>query len=167
MQSLHHVGANLNITPQTREKARRQALSEAVRVIERGPIIIIQRDPSQNQAVWFWKYFPEALETKLKIQPNVSEILNWLSELGLSKVQAYPVHDPMAKGFFNPESPLDSNFRKSFSDFSYLTPDQIRTGIESLSQSIIDGSVHKEITECKEKFKKIGGTVFFIQGHKV
>jgi len=48
MQSLHHIGANLGITPEMREKARKWVLKEAIRDLKQGAVVIIQRDPSQN-----------------------------------------------------------------------------------------------------------------------
>jgi len=166
MQSLHHIGANLSIEDEAREFARREVLEEAFRVLHRGPIIIIQRDPIQNQAVWFWKYFPKGLETKLKIQPKVSEIKKWLNLIGFENIKAIPISDPMAKGFYEPESPLDPKFRCSFSEFSYLSDEDIRLGVERLSQSIENGSVHTDIERCKNRLREIGGTVYLIQGEK-
>jgi ubiquinone/menaquinone biosynthesis C-methylase UbiE len=166
MQSLHHVGANLSIRSEDRDKARRKAISEAIRVVSHGSIILIQRDPSQNQTVWFWKYFPKALETKLQIQPKISTLVEWFEVAGLSEVQATPINDPMAKRFFEPESPLDPIFRRSFSEFSYLSAEGVERGVEMLKQSIHDGSVNQEIENCIRGFKKIGGTVFLIHGTK-
>jgi len=167
MQSLHHIGANRNIHDDDRKKARKEALKEAIRVLDRGPIIIVQRDPTQNQAVWFWKYFPKALETKLMIQPKVSEIVSWLNTMSLSNVEAIPIDDPMAKGFYNPETPLDPRFRSSFSEFSYLSEEDIREGVENLSKAIQDGSALEDIKQCRNRFKEIGGTVHFIKGEKL
>ena len=166
MQSLHHVGANLSIGSEDRDKARRKAISEAVRVVSHGSIILIQRDPSQNQTVWFWKYFPKALETKLKIQPKISKLVEWFEAAGLADVRATPINDPMAKGFFEPKSPLDPKFRRSFSEFSYLSTEDVDRGVEMLKQSIKDGSVFQEIENCKRQFEKIGGTVFLVHGIK-
>jgi hypothetical protein len=166
MQSLHHVGANLDITPEMRNQARKWVLLEAYRVLHRGSIVIIQRDPIQNKAVWFWKYFPQALETKLKIQPEVSVLARWLQELGLSKVTAIPIDDPMANHFFDPTSPLDPAFRRSFSEFSYLSDYEVEQGLDRLQRAIKTGSVKKVIAKCKEDFKRIGGTVFMIFAEK-
>ena len=167
MQSLHHVGANLKISDKERTAARIQALNQAVRTIRSGPVIIVQRDPSQNQAVWFWKYFPQALEIKLRIQPKVSMVTEWLADLGLKDIRAIPIHDPMARDFFNPESPLDPAFRQSFSDFTYLTQPEIEQGLLKLGQAIKDGSVHQVIEASKKRFNQIGGTVFLISARKI
>jgi len=166
MQSLHHVGANLSIRSEERDKARRKAISEATRVVSHGSIILIQRDPSQNQTVWFWKYFPKALETKLQIQPKITTLVEWFVGAGLSDVQAAPINDPMAKRFFEPDSPLDPIFRRSFSEFSYLSDEDVDQGVEKLKESIQNGFVIQEIENCKQQFKKIGGTVFLIHGIK-
>ena len=96
MQSLHHVGGNLSISPEDRDNARKKAISEATWVVSQGSIVIIQRDPSQNQTVWFWKYFPKALETKLQIQPKINTLVQWFKDAGLSEVQATPINDPIA-----------------------------------------------------------------------
>jgi SAM-dependent methyltransferase len=166
MQSLHHVGANLDISPDDRVKARYEVLKEARRVIKTGPLIIIQRDPTQNQAVWFWKYFPAALQTKLKIQPRVKEITNMLENLGFEKIVATPVDDPMAKRFYDPKAPLDPQFRNSFSDFSYLTPEEVDKGKMEIMAAIKEGTVEKEIDKCKNRFEVLGGTVYLIRGLK-
>jgi SAM-dependent methyltransferase len=167
IQSLHHIGANLQISEHTRNESRKRAISEAKRVLQRGPFVIVQRDPSQNQAVWFWKYFPKALETKLIIQPRVSTILSWLEESGLDNIKATAIDDPMIQGFYEPTAPLDPGFRRSFSEFSYLTDEDMAAGVRGLQEAIESGAVYEEIEECKRNFKKIGGTVFAITAIKV
>jgi SAM-dependent methyltransferase len=166
MQSLHHVGANLNINADQRNDSRRKVLKQTLDSIRLGPIFIIQRDPAQNQAVWFWKYFPRALEIKLVIQPKVDMLLEWLESFGLKNVTAEPVFDPMSPGFFDPQSPLDPRFRRSFSDFSYLSENEIQVGIQELLRANQDGSVMDEIEACKIRFSEIGGTVFVLTGEK-
>ena len=166
MQSLHHVGANLTLNTEQRSAARVKALQEAIRVVHQGKIFIVQRDPSQNRAVWFWKYFPEAVETKMMIQPKITSLVRWLKELGLDNVRAKPIQDPMIRDFYDPGAPLDPGFRRSFSDFSYLTEKQMRAGVESLKIAIQDGSVQDEIARCKLRFSEIGGTVFVVSGKK-
>jgi hypothetical protein len=166
MQSFHHVGANLEISPETRDNIRKQVLKEAIRILHYGSLVIIQRDPIQNQAVWFWKYFPQALDTKMKIQPKVADLVHWLQDLGLSNVNAIPIDDPMALNFYEPTSPLDPKFRRSFSEFSYITEGETIRGIARLRNAIKDGSVHDMIAQCKGDFRKIGGTVFIISGEK-
>lgn len=166
MQSLHHVGANLNIGMHQRNDSRRKVLQQTLGLISHGPIFIIQRDPSQNQAVWFWKYFPRALEIKLKIQPKVEMLVDWLERFGVKNVTAEAVYDPMSPGFFDPKAPLDPRFRRSFSDFSYLTDYEIQIGIQDLDRANRDGSVMDEIEASKLRFSEIGGTVFVVSGEK-
>jgi SAM-dependent methyltransferase len=166
MQSLHHVGANLNIGMHQRNESRRNVLQQTLDLIGHGPVFIIQRDPSQNQAVWFWKYFPRALEIKLMIQPKVEMLIEWLEGFGVKNATAEPVYDPMSPGFFDPQSPLDPRFRKSFSDFSYLTENEIEIGIQELLRANRDGSVMDVIEASKLRFSEIGGTVFVISGEK-
>lgn len=167
MQSLHHIGANLDIKPEVRNSVRKVVLREAYQVLNRGSIVIIQRDPLQNQAVWFWRFFPQALETKLKIQPKVSDISNWLKEIGFSNVTSKPINDPMAIYFYDPNSPLDPKFRRSFSDFSYLSEEDVTKGVNKLKIAIKNGTVMDEINRCKDDFNKIGGTVFLITAEKL
>jgi ubiquinone/menaquinone biosynthesis C-methylase UbiE len=168
MQSLHHVGANLEISPLERDAARKQALKEVIRVIDYGAtIFIVQRDPSQNQAVWFWKYFPRALEAKLVIQPKIKIIMAWLENLGLQNVTSEPINDPMNRRFYDPSAPLDPGFRRSHSDFSYLSEQDVQDGIERLQTAIANGSVLDDIETCKLRFAEIGGTVFVVSGEKV
>jgi len=162
MQSLHHVGANLKLSSEERTAARKQALQEAIRLVRAGPIGIIQRDPSQNQAVWFWRYFPSPLDTKMVIQPKVTQVAQWLRELGLSEVEVTPINDPMAKNFYDPKSPLDPSYRRSFSDFSYLSEEAVTQGLARLRADIADGSVMEKIDTCRQRFAEIGGTVHFI-----
>ena len=166
MQSLHHVGANLNIGVHQRNESRKTVLRQTLSLISQGPIFIIQRDPSQNQAVWFWKYFPKALEIKLMIQPKVEMLVEWLERFGVKNVTAEAVHDPMSPGFFDPQAPLDPRFRRSFSDFSYLTDHEIQVGIQELLRANRDGSVLDEINASKLRFSEIGGTVFVVSGEK-
>jgi len=167
MQSLHHLGANLEITPDERDNARKHALREAIRVLRRGPLMIFQRDPSQNQAVWFWKYFPRALEVKLIIQPRVSTLLKWLKSFGLTNVWATPVHDPMIRGFYDPEAPMDPEFRYSFSEFSYLSENEILQGTEKLRIAVENGTAQRDVEICRQKFAEIGGTVFVVSAVKL
>ena len=166
MQSLHHVGANQVISSEGREVARRKAIGDALRTIKSGPVIIIQRDPSQNSAVWFWQYFPQALEVKLSIQPKVATITEWLNDFKLKDITATPINDPMSPHFFDPESPLDPSFRRSFSDFSYLSDQDLAMGLERLQKAIQNKSVHNKIKVCKKRFEEIGGTVYLIHGMK-
>jgi hypothetical protein len=167
MQSLHHMGANLSISTEQRNAARRNVLREAIGVVSRGPIFIVQRDPSQNRAVWFWKYFPKAVETKMIIQPKISILVEWLKSFGLKNVRATPIHDPMICNFYEPEAPLDPGFRRSFSEFSYLSEDERQVGVEKLKRAINDGNVWEDIAKCKLRFTEIGGTVFVVSGEKV
>ncbi len=166
MQSLHHVGANLNISARQRDHSRRLALRDAIRVLKRGHLIIVQRDPSQNKAVWFWKYFPNALETKLIIQPKVATLAAWLVEMGLTQVAARPIDDPMNKMFFDPSAPLDPEFRRSHSEFSYLSDSDVEQGVAKLHQAIQSGEAENDVHRCREQFAGIGGTVYVISGHK-
>lgn len=166
IQSLHHVGANLQISVSARERSRRQVIAEVVRVLEKGPVVIVQRDPIQNQAVWFWEYFPQALETKLEIQPKISTIINWLAENGLYNVKATAIFDPMIKGFFEPTAPLDPGFRRSFSEFSYLAEQDMIAGVRKLQKAIENGAVNDTIAACRRRFAEIGGTVFAITAMK-
>jgi SAM-dependent methyltransferase len=164
MQSLHHVGANVDIHKSDRDFARKRALKEAIRVVDRGPIFIVQRDPAQNQAVWFWKYFPRALEVKMMIQPKISLLVEWLNRFGLDQVTAEAIHDPMIRGFYNPSAPLDPGFRRSFSEFSYLSEEDVQMGVRKLQVAINDGSVLEDIAMSKLRFTELGGTVFVVSG---
>ena len=166
IQSFHHVGANLQIGTSERERARKQVIAEVVRVLKRGPLVIVQRDPTQNQAVWFWEYFPKALETKLQIQPQISTIVEWLKESGFCDVKAQAIYDPMIAGFFETTAPLDPGFRKSFSEFSYLGEQEMQVGVEKLREAIERGIVYDKIAACKRKFDEIGGTVFAVTALK-
>jgi SAM-dependent methyltransferase len=166
MQSLHHVGANLEITNDHRIDVRKSVIKTVVDLMSSGFLFVIQRDPSQNQAVWFWKYFPKALKTKLMIQPNVSMILDWFRESGLTNVVAEPIQDPMIDSFFEPEAPLEPGFRRSFSEFTYLSAEEMQQGVAHLKSAIQDGSVMMEIEKCKLRFAEIGGTVFVVSGEK-
>ena len=166
IQSFHHVGANLQIRSSARERSRKQVIAEVVRVLERGPLVIVQRDPTQNQAVWFWEYFPQALETKLQLQPKISKITQWLEESGLCDIKVTAIYDPMIAGFFEATAPLDPGFRRSFSEFSYLGEQEMQAGVEKLQEAIESGAVYDKIAECKRKFAEIGGTVFAITAMK-
>lgn len=167
MQSLHHVGANLGINPEQRNDVRKSVLKEILGVLNQGPLFIVQRDPSQNQAVWFWKYFPRAVEIKMMIQPKIEMLVEWLENMGLENVTAEPIHDPMIQGFYDPKAPLDAGFRRSFSEFSYLSEDDIQIGLRKLISANDDGSVMDDIEACKLRFSEIGGTVFVISGEKL
>ena len=166
VQSLHHVGANLSINPSDRDELRKTALAEAVRVLRKGPLAIVQRDSSQIEAVWFWKYFPAALATKLAIQPRIDAVMAWLSELGIEHLRATPVDDPMIESFYDAESPLDVRFQRAFSEFGYLTHKQRSEGTKRLRAAIRSGRVADEIETCRKRFAEIGGTVFVVSGIK-
>lgn len=166
MQSLHHLGGNLEITSQERVKARKQALKEAARVLDRGPLLIFQRDPQQNQAVWFWHYFPQAIKKKLIIQTKISNIVDWLKEMEFQHVHATPIYDQMIEGFFDPMSPLKQGFRDAFSEFSYLSESEYYEGMEKLKADIKNGNVYSVIAGSKNLFKKLGGTIFMVSAIK-
>lgn len=166
VQSLHHVGANLEMEEPERVAARRRALGEAFRVLKQGPMAIVQRDPTQNAAIWFWDYFPKALATKLIIQPPVEVLMSWLRKLGMEQVTAVAVDDPMIDGFYTAEAPLQEAFQRSFSEFSYLSPTDLAEGMRELQAAIKAGRVEGEIEECRRRFATIGGTVFVISAMK-
>ena len=167
MQSFHHVGGDFNLNTEERTCLRRQVLKEAFRVLSEGYIVIFQRHAAQIKAIWFWKYFPGALERKLYIQPSISMLFYWLYENGFQNVKASPVDDPMIDGFYNPEAPLNESFRHSFSEFSYISEEDIAEGSKKLKNAIKSGSVYREIEACRDKFNKIGGSVFMISGIKI
>ncbi len=166
VQSLHHAGGNLESTAPERDSARIRALREAVRVLKSGPLAIVQRDPSQNAAVWIWKYFPEALERKLILQTSVATLSLWLKNLGLTQVTAEPLQDTMLEGFFDPKAPLDPAFQRAYSDFSYLSETELQAGMSRLRAAIDDGSVVEVIEAGKQRFAAIGGTIFLVHGVK-
>lgn len=167
MHSLHHIGANTSISAEDRNQARKRVLHNVFRVMRQGRILIFQRDPSQNKTVWFWKYFPKALSTKLLIQPQVATLETWLIEAGFVDVAKTPINDPMIRGFYNPEAPLDSGFRRSFSEFSYLSEEDVYKGVRELRMAIQDGSVNNDIERCRRGFASIGGTVYMLSASKM
>lgn len=162
VQSLHHVGGNVGIASAERQRARRQAVLEAARVLRAGPIAIVQSDPAQNRCVWFWQYFPEALERKLVVQPTIEDIKEWLHDSGFGDVKAVPVDDPIIKGFYDIKAPLDPAFRDAFSEFSYLTKQEVLDGLSRLRRAIHDGSVLAAVADAKRRFRKLGGTVTIV-----
>jgi SAM-dependent methyltransferase len=166
IQSLHHMGASFALNPEARSDARKGVLREAMRVLSSGPVAIVQRDPSQNRAVWFWRYFPRALEGKMIIQPPVSQVAGWLDELGFRKISAKPLNDAMIRGFYEPEAPLDPHFRRSFSEFTYLSREEMDQGCRELDKAIASGVVMEQIEECRRRFRELGGTLFLISAEK-
>jgi hypothetical protein len=101
------------------------------------------------------------------IQPRVAILVEWLEDFGLKNVIAEPVHDPMIRGFFDPTAPLDPGFRRSFSEFSYLSDAEMHNGVERLREAIENGGVMEVIAQSKMRFDEIGGTVFTISGEKI
>lgn len=166
IQSLPQLGASLSISPEERVQVRKKALQEAIRVIDTGTLLIVQRDPLQDRVIWFWEYFPQAIERKLTIQTRITTIVNWLKRLGLRRVIATPIRDPMITGFYDPESPLKSGFRHAFSEFNYLSEQEYEQGAARLKKAISDGSVQEVIGKNKEMFAKIGGALFLISAKK-
>lgn len=166
VQSLHHVGANAMASAHDRTAMRTKAIAEAVRVVAEGPIAVVQRDPSQNAAVWFWHYFPEALKVKLEIQPSIATVSEWFEQCGLISIDATPLDDPMITGFYEPTSPKNASFRRAFSEFSYLTVEQLEKGLNALKSDIDSGKVYERIDSCRKRFADIGGTVYGIAGFR-
>jgi len=167
VNALHHLGGNLEIDDDERESSRLAALSQVQRALKHeGRIAIVQRDPEQNRMVWFWKYFPKALATKLRIQPRITSIQGWLSDCGFTEISATPLHDEMIKGFFTEDAPMREEFRYSFSEFSYLTAEELQDGLSQLRVAIHDGTARADIELCKKRFSQIGGTTFGIRAVK-
>ena len=166
LQSLHHVGGNLLVSAQVRAGARTAALREAYRVLGSGRLVIVVTDPHQARHVWFWRYFPEALERKLVLQPSVDDIEGWLRRIGFDVVRSVPFHDPMIEGFHDQDAPLSPAFRDSFSEFDYLSRRETEAGIKRLSAAIADGSVATAIQESRDAFEELGGNVTVVVGEK-
>ncbi len=167
VNSLHHLGGNLEIDDEERTSSRLAALSQVYRALRpEGRIAIVQRDPEQNKTVWFWKYFPKALATKLRIQPRIAGIQGWLSDCGFTEITATPLHDQMIRGFFTEDAPMGEEFRYSFSEFSYLTAEELQDGLSQLRAAIHEGTAKADIELCKKRFSQIGGTTFGISALK-
>ncbi len=163
-QSFHHVGGSLSISSSQRKRLRQDVINECRRVLRDpgGQVILIQSSPKQNAAVWFWKYFPEALERKLKIQPEIDELISYFRQAEFNPIRAIPYSAEIIDGFYSAQAPLKAEFRSSFSEFSYLAENEVADGISRLRTAILNGEVDREIEASRERFRELGGNLIMV-----
>jgi len=159
VHSLHHCGGNINISIKYRERQRIKAIQEVYRVLRPGGrVVLIQSDPWQNEANVLWGvYFPWAMEKKRIIQPTSSDIEKWMSDQGFVNVRSHAFHDYLTRPVFNPEIALDDNLLSTYSEFSYLSPEQLEEGRKNLRNDIRTGRLKKLIEESVRKYEEGGG----------
>ncbi|MFZ3077732.1 MAG: methyltransferase domain-containing protein [Candidatus Aenigmatarchaeota archaeon] len=167
IQSFHHVAESFNLSGAERYDERLKVIKEAFRVLKKGGVlVIIQSDPEQNKAVWFWKYFSKALEKKLVIQSKIEEIKNMMETTGFKNIDSEAYADFLFRNFYDESGPLKKEFRASYSEFGYLNAREIEKGCELLKKDIETRKVSRVIEEGKEKFNRLGGNLTIVDGKK-
>ncbi len=168
VHALHHLGGDPELPPPRREIRRRAALAELHRVLSAGGrLCIVQSDPWQNQANCLWsRYFPQALERKLSLQPESGQVAAWLRAAGFVDVEVRAFEDWLTRPVFNLQFVLDDRFLPVYSEFSYLTPMELAQGRSFLAADIESGRLSQLVRESYARYMAGGGNVTAITARR-
>ena len=167
IRAIHHVGANFHISDKERNNLRQKTVNEVYRVVKKGGTFVsVNSDPVQNKALWFWYYFPKAIERKLKLQTKTMDLIKWMKNSGFKNIGIERMEDDVLPNMDNPRILLHKNVRNSISDFSYLSKDELKKGLQKLKKGIESGKAFKTVKFYREKMKKLGGALTITYGRK-
>lgn len=145
------------------------ALSEAQRVVQRGPIVLLSYDPDAVEAPWLFEYFPIFRDQIRASFPAMDIIRTYLGDNTTIKPFLLP-HD-LADGFAGaawrcPERYLDADFRKGTSAFRQLDEASIQKGLRRLEQDLRSGKWDAGFGAIRSLAQYDHGYVFITAGNK-
>lgn len=167
IRAIHHVAGNFRASDKERKKLRQQTINEAYRVLRKGGMFVsVNSDPIQNKALWFWYYFPEAIQRKVIIQIKIKDLIKWMKNAGFKDIGTERMKDDVVPNMVDPRILLGKKVRNSISDFSYLTQKELRKGLRKLKKEIESGKAVKTVEFYRKKMNKLGGAVAITYGKK-
>lgn len=145
----------------------RLALTEAHRVLGRGPIVILTFDAEFDSPFWLFEYFPAFLEKDREWFPKLKELERFGHDTLKRKTTidrfALPsdLKDHFASaGWARPEIYLDANYRSGISSFSSVDPAKIAAGLAQLDKDLKSGEWDSKYGELRTRASMDVGYVF-------
>lgn len=161
VHALHHVGGDPGIQPERRNARRQAVLSELRRVLAKGGrLCVVLSAPWQNKANCLWnRYFPQALERKLLLQPEPDDLAAKLCHVGFVDIDIRPFKDWLTRPVFQLQFALQDKLLPIYSECSYLTQEELFSGRQLLIRDLQTGEHDRWIKESLKRYEKGGGNV--------
>ena len=146
---------------------RKQAFSEARRVVNHGPILIFTYDPSAIDGPWLFEYFPEFRAQIETVFPSTDHIISSLSSRGEVSSHPFPLPHDLKDAFAgaawrDPERYLDKSFRDGTSAFRILDPEIIKVRLERLRSDLGSGEWDKRYSYVRSLNEYDHGYTFIV-----
>ena len=110
--------------------------------VARDRVVILSFDPAPLEGLWFFDYFPRALEIHSDFMPPIDDLAALLGERTTVEVVALPRR--CSDGFFfalwdRPELHLDPEVRRGSSIWHVMEPELVERGIAGLEADLESG----------------------------
>ena len=140
--------------------------SEALRVLQRGNLVIFASSRDQVATYWLNEYFPVAMAISTEQMPSTASVLDALEQTGflVEEVELYEVQPDLQDlflyaGKYKPELYLDETIRRGMSTFSTLIdPVELENGCARLQRDVESGHINEVI----ETYRSDEGDYLFI-----
>lgn len=127
--------------------------SEALRVLDRGNLVIFTGTRDQVATYWLYEYFPVAMAQSTEQMPTTASVTDALEQAGflVKEVELYEVQPDLQDLFLyagkrKPQLYLDETVRRGMSTFSTLIdPVELETGCARLRQDVDSGHINEVI----------------------
>ena len=124
----------------------KRGLSEALRVIGQGPLVVFAFDIEFKADFWLFDYFPEFIDIDNKCSATLAEIVEFAEQV--LKVnftcERFPLPKDLvdhfaAASWARPENYLVEKYRNGISSFSKINEEIIRRGLAQLESDLSNG----------------------------
>lgn len=126
---------------------RRRALSEILRIIGPGPLVIFSFEPRALVRFWLSDYFPRLGREVPSSFSELEDIADEVMRCTGRRIQTIPFALPRdledkfaAAGWARPEMYLDPNVRSGISSFSLMPVEEVEQGVQRLSGDLDSGA---------------------------